>query len=627
MDGHRTWTAESDGNWVSSMSSSTRPKRRIRHGSTNNLHAIAATAAAAVNESSQWACLHMDLVELIGWRVLAGDMLDYVRFRAVCKNWRSRTVCPRGRGVTDPRFHPRRWMMLPEGHGLHPGHGKLRGYIRFFNLSTGTIIRVRLPLFKNHCVLDSVDGILVLQRDHDTAIRLLHPFTGDITEFPPLETLLEHVDPNVDEERKLPSLRKVRCASISVSNGGIITVMMLLSGVLTTVFANSGDQLWRVSEGLGCPRYIAQSFQGKIYKMHRPIASSAMCILQIDPPQQHNPDDSLSRPTEKLVATFPPSPGLFFSLVECNSEVLLLTMDRPNQPNSFYRLADLIMKRVVPLTSVGDNSLFMGYKRLCVSAKAFPSIVGDTCVFEQRVNESRLAQYDFRRGTVSPASDGAFYGGHIARPTTIIYHIYTCCFPRLWNKGLMMHQGEASSKLEGEAKVARWGVELIGWQVLAGNLPDYVRFELCAKNGGRCAHEAVTSWTRFHPQQWMLLPERPQPPPPAIASCRFFDLSIGTIVRVRLPLFKNHCVLDSVDGILVLQRDHEEGMKGDAAKTLIEHVDPDVHEEGMLPSLRKVRCSSISVSSGGIIAVMIRSGVAGVSLSAFLISISSLLKF
>ena len=86
-------------------------------------------------------------------------------------------------------------MLLPEGHGLHPGHDKLRGFVRFFNLSTGAFVRVHLPLFRDHCVLDSIDGILLLQRDHDTAIRLLHPFTGDILDFPPLETLLRYVSP------------------------------------------------------------------------------------------------------------------------------------------------------------------------------------------------------------------------------------------------------------------------------------------------------------------------------------------------------------------------------------------------------------------------------------------------
>nr|CAB3466560.1 unnamed protein product [Digitaria exilis] len=152
-----------------------------------------AGAAARERDSSPWSSLHEDMVSQIAWRVLAaGDLLDYIRFRAVCANWRSSTSSPRGRGIVDRRFHPRRWMMLPEGHGLHPGHGKLRGFIRFFNLSTGAFVRVHLPIFRDHCVLDSIDGLLMLQRDHDTAIRLLHPFTGDILDFPPLETLLRN---------------------------------------------------------------------------------------------------------------------------------------------------------------------------------------------------------------------------------------------------------------------------------------------------------------------------------------------------------------------------------------------------------------------------------------------------
>ena len=54
-------------------------------------------AAAAVTtelDASPWSSLHEDLIGLIGWRVLASDLLDYVRFRAMCTNWRSSTVPP-----------------------------------------------------------------------------------------------------------------------------------------------------------------------------------------------------------------------------------------------------------------------------------------------------------------------------------------------------------------------------------------------------------------------------------------------------------------------------------------------------------------------------------------------------
>jgi len=138
-----------------------------------------------------------------------------------------RLPAPRGRGIADPRFHPRRWTLFPEGHGLHPGHGKLSGHVRFFNLSTGAFVRARLPLFSDHCVLDSVDGVLLLQRDRDTAIRLLHPFTGDVAEFPPLETLLPHVEPWL-LGNKWGYLRDIHAACISVGADGVVKVMMSL---------------------------------------------------------------------------------------------------------------------------------------------------------------------------------------------------------------------------------------------------------------------------------------------------------------------------------------------------------------------------------------------------------------
>ncbi|XP_047085607.1 uncharacterized protein LOC124697002 [Lolium rigidum] len=144
---------------------------------------------AARRPTVSWESLQGDLVRLVASSLLAGDLLDYVRFRAVCTHWRSETPSPRGRGVLDPCFHPRRWKMFPEGRGLYPGHPELGDYIRFFNLDSGVFVRVRLQLFTNHCILDSVYGLLLLQRDEDAAIRLLHPFTGDIVELPPLTTL------------------------------------------------------------------------------------------------------------------------------------------------------------------------------------------------------------------------------------------------------------------------------------------------------------------------------------------------------------------------------------------------------------------------------------------------------
>ncbi|KAL6842531.1 hypothetical protein ACP4OV_027375 [Aristida adscensionis] len=212
---------------------------------------FAAVGSATVEEGSgspSWASLDQDLVRLIAARVLVGD----VSLRAACPHWRSSTASPRGRSVVDPAFHPRHWMMLPEGYGLYPGHTRLRGRVRFFNLRTGALASLRLPLFRDHFAMDSVDGLLLLQRDHDMAVRLLH----DVVELPSLATLLPqvraalrptflHTSRRGDRSEKVPLVisRKV-IAALSFSPGdGVVTAMLALtdSRLPRVAFATSED--------------------------------------------------------------------------------------------------------------------------------------------------------------------------------------------------------------------------------------------------------------------------------------------------------------------------------------------------------------------------------------------------
>ncbi|KAM0848077.1 hypothetical protein ACQ4PT_054627 [Festuca glaucescens] len=401
---------------------------------------------AIPEESSSWASLHADLVRLIGSKVLAGDLMDYVRFRAVCPHWRSRSDCPRGRGVVDPRFHPRRWMMLPEGHGLYPGHGKLRGYIRFFNLSTGVIVRVLLPLFRNHCILDSVDGLLLLQRDEDTVIRLLHPFTGDIADLPPLATLMRLPGANLNVRRTWTYFRKIGATSVSVSAGGVITVMIVLHNISMLAFATSRDHQWNVPPWRLSPFWRLISSQGKLYMMDNPTLGTShpgdTQIFQINPPKHEGTGSaSSSMPSQKLIATCPagkmPVPQY---LAECDSEVLVIGYSDGFFTHPLvYRLSDLILNRVVPVTTIGGNVLFIDERILSVSCKTVPNIAGDTVV-AVHPTDLYLAQRNFNSHTWLPAADGCIAERDVSMPYSLIYHIFTCCQRAFWNKGTISYQ-------------------------------------------------------------------------------------------------------------------------------------------------------------------------------------------
>ncbi|GJN10132.1 hypothetical protein PR202_ga28199 [Eleusine coracana subsp. coracana] len=255
-------------------------------------------ASTSAEAAPDWAALDLDLTRLIAARVLStGGLLDYAHFRAVCPQWRAAAASPRGRGLADPRFHPRRWMLFPEGFGQFPGHRAHGGCARFFDLSAaGAFARVPLPELKNHCVLDSPDGLLLLQRDEDTAVRLLHPFTGDVAKLPSLESLADKLSDLENDRplawynlrawlhncaRYLQEVRKV-CAAVNVTDAGIVTVMLVLERIGRVAFASAGDYEWTISSWVVNQLDRALSFQGKLYVVS--WEDGLTHVLVIDPP-------------------------------------------------------------------------------------------------------------------------------------------------------------------------------------------------------------------------------------------------------------------------------------------------------------------------------------------------------
>ncbi|VAH75739.1 unnamed protein product [Triticum turgidum subsp. durum] len=393
--------------------------------------------------NSPWASsLHADLLLLVAWRLLDGDLMDYVRLRAVCKNWRYATICPRGRGITDSRFHPRRWMMLPEGHGLHPGHYKLGGFVRFLNLDTGTLVRVKLPLFKNHCILDSVNGLLLLQRDEDSAILLLNPFTSDITELPPLSTLLTQVVKQSEITVGLCYcylLKHGMSTAVFCNNDGTTTVMIILHHLSQLAYATSQDKQWIMASWDLPLNMKALSCQGKLYLVQYP-ASHGSQVLQIDPPLQVGSPP----PRPKLIATCPTNKLVYgYHLVECDSNILLVChTDDSRSPILIYNLENITAGRFTPVRSIGKHALFLGERSLSVSSKALPTIMAETVVYKEP-REHRFVQYHLGTGNWSEPVDECGIYGYSPGPHSLIQHIITCCIRRAWNKGLIYSEAEA----------------------------------------------------------------------------------------------------------------------------------------------------------------------------------------
>ncbi|XP_039815341.1 uncharacterized protein LOC120678271 [Panicum virgatum] len=394
-----------------------------------------------------WATLDRDLVELIGARVLAGDLQDYVRFRTVCPHWSASTVRPQGRGILDRRFYPRRWMLLPEGHGLYPGHPNLRGFVRFFNLSTGAFVRVHLPLLADHVVLDSVDGLLLLHSDRDTAIRVLHPFTGDVAELPPLASLLPQIESNnYGELHKRSKLTRV-CTSITVGSTGAITVMLVLDLLHRVAHSTTGDRRRTLSAWNLKPLIKPVSFQGKLYALQPIVRTRKVYIYKINPPCPDANEGQSHLPLPEKIAECPLEKIIYMlNFVECGSELLLVAYaDASHSRLVVCRFADLVRGKIEPVTSIGDNALFIDERCLCVSvspnrgSSSLASIPRNSIICWHKVpvnpgfaGPARFGQYDLGTGIWTPASDGDIRQRPPPRPHTLIHHIFTCCNRRYW---------------------------------------------------------------------------------------------------------------------------------------------------------------------------------------------------
>ncbi|RCV46056.1 hypothetical protein SETIT_9G501900v2 [Setaria italica] len=439
----------------------------------------ARVATAPYGAGAPWASLPEDLVQLIGWRVLSGDLLDYVRFRAVCAHWSRSAARPGGRGLLDPRFHPRRWMMLPEGHGLYPGHPALGGHVRFLNLSTGALARLHLPLFHDHVILGCTDGLLLLLRHcdpGDTAVRLLHPFTGDVAELPPLSSLLPQMERYGDmtEYSKLSRLRGFlsgvgAAVTVGPAAAGAITVVLALESKHLVAHATTGDQRWTLSASR-LPRVLGRtvSFHGNLYAVTPKFRqTNSVHIWQIDPPELDAAEGRTLLPPRIIahcpLAAIPDA----VHLVECGSELMVVGFNDSKRTDlAVYRVADLISGRVVPITNIGEHALFLGTRPLYASQnKGLPSVVANSITCRYRVTKNdalrggrpfRITeQYHIGTGTWSPATDEGIscWNEPPASPYMLIHHIFTCCQHSYWNKGLIFHD---KIKLDWSVKPNLW---------------------------------------------------------------------------------------------------------------------------------------------------------------------------
>uniref|UniRef100_A0A0E0D829 KIB1-4 beta-propeller domain-containing protein n=1 Tax=Oryza meridionalis TaxID=40149 RepID=A0A0E0D829_9ORYZ len=326
-----------------------------------------------------WSNLTDGPAGLIAERVLAGDVADYVRFRAVCTAWRRCSTDPREHNSLDSRFHPRRWFMLREWPERAAPHRR-----RFINAATGQCVAVDLPEIDGHRSFGpTAEGLLVL--------------------LPSLATLLPR---NRFQKCLFPRRKKAfkTCydrdilvgRDLSVGGAGLAgsdgLIALYLYNTRMLAVAKPGDERWTlVLVDHRVPRLASSlSFAGRFYC----VSDDADAVMTVETSENQPP--RLVAAAELAIQYSPMMDTLH--LVENGGELMLVHRKHRcmsascivggDGNESHYEMwkwkyevyiVDLDAMKTTLVHGLNGRALFVGLSRaLSVCPKVFPSISADT---------------------------------------------------------------------------------------------------------------------------------------------------------------------------------------------------------------------------------------------------------
>ncbi|KAM0856039.1 hypothetical protein ACQ4PT_049374 [Festuca glaucescens] len=346
---------------------------------------------------------------LIADRVLACDVADYVRFRAVCRSWRRCSADPRAHGGLDWRFHPRRWVMLREELAVPDRRS-------FLNTSTGDCVQVDISELRDHLLLAvTPEGLLVLvHKPQRATVRLLNPLTRHLTELPPLTTLLPPEDHDKLSENNVYFDGQFKAWGSGIANDDS-TVVLCFNKLRMIGMAKPGDDSWNLLEYRGDGMTTAPlMFAGRFYCVN--LSGVMVLELGADQPPQLKVVAKLSMLVSPILDSM--------HLVDNCGELMLVHRRCGRRLTAGYKSGRLYdayrvhfdTRTLVPVKSLGGGAgrtVFMGlYCSLSVSLEVFPSgsISADTIYLS----------FDFRERIL--LKDGAYHlaDGGVELPCSLV---------------------------------------------------------------------------------------------------------------------------------------------------------------------------------------------------------------
>ncbi|KAM0901962.1 hypothetical protein ACQ4PT_019528 [Festuca glaucescens] len=366
---------------------------------------VGAMVAAPVGtvDWSKWSSLPGDLVRRIADSFLASNDLDhYMCLRAVCTCWRSATDEPKD-NASDPRFQPRRWIVLDE---VFQTDGKLL----LLNTDTGRFLHKKLPLLREYYVVATTpSGFFVLaDRSPPHAARVFNPLTSGLTRF------------------LAPMPPKVGVAEVGCDKGALYLyflgdsthkIYMAIPGIQGFASTDCGKNAYNIFRDAVLGGAYPQRISG-------PALVAAFSELY----------DYLSYPHGDFLKVFSDLPEedtnnirFWFFVVGLDAQLFLHIEIQGRTP--FVCKMNTEIGKIEPVESIGRFAIFIGHHGcLTVDADKFPGIEANCIYYTEHLGSSaHIWKYNIKDKKVERLSEVAEFMKHdkqfvlvAARPFTII---------------------------------------------------------------------------------------------------------------------------------------------------------------------------------------------------------------
>ncbi|XP_037408203.1 uncharacterized protein LOC119270307 [Triticum dicoccoides] len=322
-----------------------------------------------------WSDLAPDLVRRVADSLVAANDLDcYMDFRAVCSVWRAATDDPRS-DPFDPRFRPRRWVILDDGDDL-----------LLLNAATGRFLRKRIPLLRRYHVLAATPGgfFVLADRHPSRAACVFNPLTGVLIRFAaPVPT------------------KKVAAASVvfGPSSWPTLTLNLLCDSPSKSYSATPDMESFEEKElQLPIDCHISlKAVRGGVYADGGGAAQGfrhgVSVIFDIfDLIQSLHVHPSMFYAEDLPVAGHANDHTRFF-IVEFGGEVLIVIKLQRR-----VKVFKMDVSSIVPVESIGSHAIFIGHHRcLAVDTDKFPSVESNCVYYVERLGSSaHICMYNLK---------------------------------------------------------------------------------------------------------------------------------------------------------------------------------------------------------------------------------------